>query len=80
MLNVKSNDGEVTIVKMEGTEERVVNDVGAIAHKTLLMLANSRSKSAEEVFFRYGILARQLTDYIETTMHRVDELDKNKEK
>lgn len=75
MLEIKSVDGNVDVFAMEGTEERIVSDVGAVAHKVLLLIANSGAKSAEEVYIRYGALARQLVDYIDTTVNRIDELN-----
>lgn len=74
MVEIKSKDGEVEIIQLEGSEERIVADVGVIAHKVLLTSANTGSKSTEEVYIRYGILARQLVDYIDKTVFRVDEL------
>lgn len=73
MLNLKSHDGTVDIYEMEGTEECIVGDLGAAAHKTLLLIAND-SKSAEEVFIKYGMLVRNLVDYLEETVRRVDEI------
>lgn len=74
MLNLKSYDGTVDIYEMEGTSERIVSDLGAAAHKTLLLMANN-SKSAEEVFIKYGTLVRELVDYLEETIRKVDEID-----
>lgn len=76
MLEVKSNSGTVDILQMDGTEDRLVGDIGAAAHKTLLLIANDHAKSAEEVYVRYGVLARKLVDYIEETVNRIDELGK----
>lgn len=73
MLNLKSCDGTVDIYEMERTEERIVSDLGAAAHKTLLLIAND-SKSKEEVFIKYGMLVRELVDYLEETVQRVDEI------
>ena len=73
MIKVKSNDGTVDILEMKGTEKRIVNDVGAAAHKTLLLIANNR-KTKEEVFIKYGILVRKLVDYLEETVKRIDEI------
>ena len=74
MLHTKSENGNVDIIEMDGTEESIVVDVGATAHKTLLTMANRGAKTAEEVFVRYGELARNLVDYIETTVKRIDEI------
>lgn len=74
MLNVKSNDGVVEIHKMEGSEKTLVENIGAIAHKVMLLIANQGAKSKEQVFFKYGCLARQLVEYIEATVKRIDEL------
>lgn len=74
MLEIKSSDGTVDILQMDGTEKRIVADIGAAAHKTLLLIANNNAKSAEEVYVRYGILARELVEYIEETVRRVDEI------
>lgn len=74
MLSVESKDGQVSIKRMEGTEDRLVSDIGVIAHKTMLLIANDGAKSADEVHLKYGILAKELVDYIETTVHRIDEL------
>lgn len=53
---------------MEGTENRLIYDIGAIAHKIMLLIANDGAKSADEVYLKYGILARELVDYIEVTV------------
>lgn len=76
MLSVETKDGQVSITKIEGAENRLISDIGAIAHKTMLLIANDNAKSAEEVYLKYGILARELVDYIEVTVHRVNELKK----
>lgn len=76
MLNVEAQDGSVKIKKMEGTEKRIVSDIGAIAHKTMLLIANDGAKSAEEVYLKYGMLARELVDYMEMTVQRVNEMGK----
>ena len=52
MLHIKSENGIVEIFDMEGTEKRIVSDIGATAHKALLLIANN-SKSKEEVFLKY---------------------------
>ena len=81
MLNVEAQDGSVKIKKMEGTEKRIVSDIGAIAHKTMLLIANDGAKSAEEVYLKYGMLARELVDYMEMTVQRVNEIGEvNKKK
>lgn len=36
MLSVEAKDGQVSITKMDGTENRLIYDIGAIAHKTML--------------------------------------------
>lgn len=74
MLNVKSNDGVVEIHEMDGTEKTLIDNIGAIAHKVMLLIANQGAKTKEQVFFKYGLLARQLVEYIETTVQRIDEL------
>lgn len=74
MIEIKSNNGVVDIMQMEGTEERIVSDIGAGAHKLMLLVANDSAKSADEVYIKYGMLARQLVNYIETTVNRIDEL------
>lgn len=74
MLNVDAKDGSVKIRKMEGTEKRLVSDIGSIAHKTMLLIANDGAKSADEVYLKYGMLARELVDYIKTTVQRVNEM------
>lgn len=69
------------IKKMEGAEKRLVSDIGAIAHKTMLLIANDGAKSAEEVYLKYGMLARELVDYMEMTVQRVNEIGEvNKKK
>lgn len=73
MLVVGADHGNVNIISMIGTNKSIVQDLGAIAHKTLLTLANNNT-SKEEVCFRYGLLARELVDYMEYTVHRVDEI------
>ena len=73
MLSVEAQDGSVEIRKMEGSEKRLVSDIGSIAHKTMLLIANDGAKSAEEVYLRYGMLARDLVNYIEITVQRVNE-------
>lgn len=64
------------IRKMEGTEKRIVSDIGEIAHKTMLLIANDGAKSAEEVYLKYGMLVRELVDYMEITVQRVNEMRK----
>ena len=76
MLSVEAQDGSVKIKKMEGTEKRLVSDIGVIAHKTMLLIANDGAKSAEEVYLKYGMLARELVDYMEMTVQRVNEMGK----
>lgn len=76
MLSVEAQDGSVEIRKMEGTEKMLVSDIGSIAHKTMLLIANDGAKSAEEVYLKYGMLARDLVDYIEITVQRVNEMGK----
>nr|DAG49055.1 MAG TPA: hypothetical protein [Caudoviricetes sp.] len=76
MLSVEAQDGAVEIRKMEGTEKRLVSDIGAIAHKTMLLIANDGATSAEEVYLKYGMLARELVDYMEMTVQRVNEMGK----
>ena len=76
MLSVEAQDGSVKIRKMEGTEKRLVSDIGAIAHKTMLLFANDGAKSAEEVYLKYGMLVRELVDYMEMTVQRVNEMGK----
>lgn len=76
MLSVEAQDGSVEIRKMEGTEKRIVSDIGAIAHKTMLLIANDGAKSAEEVYLKYGMLVRELVDYMEITVQRVNEMRK----
>ena len=76
MLEIKSSEGTVDILQMDGTEKRIVSDIGAAAHKTLLLIANQGAKSGQEVYLRYGMLARELVDYIDTTVSRIDELGK----
>lgn len=74
MLKIKSVNGKVDILEMDGTGERIVSDIGAAAHKTLLLIANQEAKSKEEVYIKYGILARQLVDYIDISVNKIDEL------
>lgn len=74
MLRVKSNDGTVEIHEMDGDEKTLIANIGAIAHKVMLLIANQGAKSKEQVFFKYGCLARQLVEYIETTVKRIDEV------
>ena len=73
MLNVDAKDGSVKIRRMEGTEKRLVADIGSIAHKTMLLIANDGAESADEVYLKYGTLARELVNYIETTVQRVNQ-------
>lgn len=58
------------------TEKRIVSDIGEIAHKTMLLIANDGAKSAEEVYLKYGMLVRELVDYMEITVQRVNEMRK----
>ena len=74
MLHIKSENGDVEIKSMDGTEKRIIGDLGAAAHKTLLLIANN-SKSKEEVFLKYGLLVRELVDYLEETVRRVEEIE-----
>lgn len=79
MVKVESNNGEVNLLEIEGTEKRIIGDIGALAHKILLTLANTGAKSKEELFLKYGILARQLVNYIEETVKRVEEIASQQE-
>ncbi|PXV88436.1 hypothetical protein C8E03_108163 [Lachnotalea glycerini] len=74
MLEVKSENGIVEIMQMDGREKTIVADVGAIANKVLLLAANEGSKTKEEVYIRYGVLARQLVNYIDKTVNNIDKL------
>ena len=74
MVEVKSYNGTVDIMRMDGTQEEIVCDIGAAAHKILILVANDHAKSAQEVYIRYGVLARQLVDYIDKTVERIEEL------
>lgn len=74
MLNVKSNAGVVEVHEMSGDEKTLISNIGAIAHKVMLLIANQGAKSKEQVFFKYGCLARQLVEYIEITVKRIDEV------
>lgn len=76
MLSVEAQNGSVEIRKMEGTEKRLVSDIGAIAHKTMLLIANDGAKSEEEVYLKYGMLVRELVDYMKMTLQRVNEIGK----
>jgi hypothetical protein len=80
MLNVDAKDGSVKIRRMEGTEKRLVADIGSIAHKTMLLIANDGAESADEVYLKYGTLAHELVNYIETTVQRVNEIQNCKGK
>lgn len=80
MLNVDAKDGSVKIRKMKGTEKRLVADIGSIAHKTMLLIANDGAESADEVYLKYSVLARELVNYIETTVQRVNEIQNCKRK
>ena len=73
MLSIKSENGTVDILELEGTAKRIIADLGASAHKTMLFMANQDSRSMEEVYIKYGLLARQLVDYIEDTVQKIDE-------
>lgn len=76
MLEVKANNGTVEILTIKGSEDRIIGDIGTIAHKVMLLIANQDSTTPEEVYLRYGILARQLVEYIDTTVKRIDEIGK----
>ena len=76
MLNVKSNDGSVRVTEMAGTEDLVIADLGAIANYVMLSMANAGAKFKDEVCLHYGCLARKLVDYIELSVRRIDEIDK----
>lgn len=74
MLEIKSDSGEVDIFKMDGTVDELISNIGAAAHKVMLLMANDAAKSKEDVYFKYGLYARKLVDYIDTTVQRVEEL------
>lgn len=42
----------------------------------MLLIANDGAKSAEEVYLKYGMLVRELVDYMEITVQRVNEMRK----
>lgn len=74
MVEVISDQGIVEIHQLDGEEKIIVADIGAIANKVLLLAANEGSKSKEEVYVRYGVLARQLVNYIDKTVNDIDKL------
>lgn len=74
MLDVTAENGEVSITKMEGEEDTLISDIGSIACKAMLLSANDDATSAEEVFARYGMLARKLTAFIDLSVQRVNEM------
>lgn len=78
MLKVQSNNGEVDIYKMDGTEDVLIADLGAAVHKVMLIMANSGAKSKEDAFFKYGLYARRLVGYIDTTVKRIEEIEEEK--
>lgn len=75
MLKVQSNNGKVDIFGMDGTVDELISNLGSTAHKVMLLMANDGSKSKEEVYFKYGLFAKQLVDYISTTVQRIDEIE-----
>lgn len=75
MLKVQSDNGEVNIYEMDGTVDELISNLGSTAHKVMLLMANDGSKSKEEVYFKYGLFAKQLVDYISTTVQRIDEIE-----
>lgn len=77
MLSVEAQDGSVEIRKMEGIQRKGQFLIqGKFAHKTMLLIANDGAKSAEEVYLKYGMLVRELVDYMEITVQRVNEMRK----
>ncbi len=75
MLKVQSNNGEVDIFEMDGTVDELISNLGSTAHKVMLLMANDGAKSKESVYFKYGLYARKLVDYIDTTVQRIDEIE-----
>lgn len=75
MLKVQSNNGEVDIFEMDGTVDELISNLGSTAHKVMLLMANDGAKSKENVYFKYGLYARKLVDYIDTTVQRIDEIE-----
>ena len=73
MLNTIANNGEVKIYELEGTEKEIIGDLGATCLKTLLHLANDGSTSKEEVLLKYGKLARELVQFIDNTIEKIDD-------
>ena len=64
MLEVKSHDGIVEVREMSGAEERLVHDIGAIANKVMLLIANQGAKTKEDVYLKYGLLARLTNNFL----------------
>ncbi len=74
MFKIQSNNGEVNVYEMDGTVNELISNLGSAAHKVMLLMANDGAKSREEVYFKYGLFAKQLVDYISTTVQRIDEM------
>lgn len=75
MLKVQSDNGDVNIYEMDGTVDELISNLGSTAHKVMLLMANEGAKSKENVYFKYGLYARKLVDYIDTTVQRIDEIE-----
>lgn len=75
MITAKSENGVIEIFEMKGTQKRIIGDIGALAHSVMLHMANKGAKSKEEVYVKYGMLARELVNYIDMTAKRVDEIE-----
>lgn len=76
MIKISSSGGDVDILEMEGSVNEIIADLGATVHLVMTLIANTGAKSATDVYIKYGLLARQLTSYIEQTVNHIDEIEK----
>ena len=73
MIRAKSDNGNVEVYEIQGSIDKVICDIGALAVKVLLIMANAGAKSKGDVYIKYGLLARKLVDYIDHSVEQVDD-------
>lgn len=74
MVRAKSDNGKVEVYEIQGSIEKVICDIGALAVKVLLIVAKAGTKSKDEVCIKYGYLARKFVDYIDQSVEQVDKI------
>ena len=46
--------------EMDGTVDELISNLGSTAHKVMLLMANEGAKSKENVYFKYGLYAKEV--------------------